>query len=465
MLAEGTYVGRDFRIVRLIDEGGMGAVYEAQQISTGQRRALKVMHDALLRDPKSRERFDREVRATSQIESDHVVQIISAGVDDVTSMPFLVMEYLVGETLALRLARLGRLARSEVATVFEQLCHALEAAHRQGIVHRDLKPQNIFLAAAKRSKLPFTVKLLDFGIAKWLQEQHTSARNSQLIGTPEWMAPEQANPGQKIRPATDVWALGLLAFWMLIGKSYWRTAEHADASIHAWLREVIMDPLPAASYRAHELAFDGAIPEGFDDWFSRCVTRDIEARFRDASEAIAVLQPILLLAPPATVQQGPLFQEQVGTAAHNSPLRTVAASQAELALAVGLPAEVPASTPVQRTNSPLAAITSCALLVIAVWATIVAAFLYVETLVISGPLLAAVGIMLGVTGRRDGSGRLVFLLCLSAPIACIFCFALVLSNNWSPAEARTPILGIGTAYGVFTTVFCWVYTRLRWRDI
>ena len=137
--------------------------------------------------------------------------------------------------------------------------HALGGAHAQGIVHRDLKPENLFLARSRRVGQGSLIKVLDFGIA--------------AVGSPFWMAPEQSRPGDALLPATDVWALGLIAFHLLIGRSYWRTARLEDASISAVLTEILMEPLESASARATWLGAGERVPAGFDAWFSRCVTR------------------------------------------------------------------------------------------------------------------------------------------------------------------------------------------------
>src|SRR3954468_3661349 len=141
--------GRDFKIVRPLAEGGMGAVYIADQLSTGKQRALKVMAPELAMDAGTRERFVLEARAGSKIESDHVVEVVTAGVDEETGAPFLVMELLRGEELADAAARLGPLPLGDVAEVLSQIGHALEMARLQGIVHRDLKLENIFLASSR----------------------------------------------------------------------------------------------------------------------------------------------------------------------------------------------------------------------------------------------------------------------------------------------------------------------------
>jgi serine/threonine protein kinase/alpha-tubulin suppressor-like RCC1 family protein len=298
-LAPGTVVATDYRVEEQIARGGMGTLYRVTQLSTGADRVLKVMHARLLRDPRGRERFLQEARASARIDSDHVVQVLAAGFDD-EGVPWIVMEHLRGEDLSHTLKRRGSLPPAEVLEVFRQLGHALAAAHRAGLVHRDLKPDNVFLCVPRREGVPFTVKLLDFGIAKALDEsseQGAPMRQTSAVGTPLWMAPEQAQRGE-VTPAADVWSMGLLAFKLLTGRSYWRAGNIPDAPVERVLRELFGEPIDPASDRARELG--AALPPGFDAWFARCVARDPQQRYRDAAEALAGLTPVLL-GPQSTV--------------------------------------------------------------------------------------------------------------------------------------------------------------------
>jgi formylglycine-generating enzyme required for sulfatase activity/tRNA A-37 threonylcarbamoyl transferase component Bud32 len=276
VLEPGTVFGRDFKVLRALKSGGMGAVYVVEQLSTGKQRALKVMNPDLAQDPATRERFVLEARAASQIDSDHVVEVVTAGVDEDTGAPYLVMELLRGEELHDALDRLGPLPLGDVTEVLSQVGHALERAHAMGIVHRDLKPQNVFLAAARRKDAAFTAKILDFGIAKLVADSQKTS--TQPLGSPLFMSPEQTDAKGRISPASDVWALGLIAFKLLTGSDFWRETQ----SLPVLLREIVVEPIPFASERARELDMADALPVGFDAWFARCVNRDIDARFPEA---------------------------------------------------------------------------------------------------------------------------------------------------------------------------------------
>ena len=290
-LARGSLFAGDFRVIRSIGHGGLGTVYEAEQLSAHRVRALKVLHPQFVEDEGIRARFEQEARVAAHIPSPHVVQVIASGVDEASGAPWMAMELLRGEDLEAAMNHRGRFPPEEVLEIFRQLCHAVGQAHGLGIVHRDLKPENVFMARAPSADEAPTVKVLDFGIAKWVDDNRTSQENSQLIGTPLWMAPEQAQRSASIRPATDVWALGLLAFRLLTGRAYWKSAG-PPPSVAALLSELLNEPLETASHRASMYGCAGLLPPGFDGWFGRCVVRDSTRRFSDANKAFAALDQL-----------------------------------------------------------------------------------------------------------------------------------------------------------------------------
>ena len=301
LLTQGAVFAGDYEIVRLLAEGGMGAVYVARQLSTGKERALKIMQPQLLSDDRTRDRFTREARAASQVNSEHVIEVVAAGIDAQSGTPWLAMELLQGEDLDSFTERVGPLAPAQVLEIFRQLCHGLAAAHATGLVHRDLKPENVFLATARRVGVPFTVKILDFGIAKIVHE--TKRDVTDAVGTPTWMAPEQTEAGKAITPASDVWALGLIAFRLLTGFPYWHSANAEDVSAMAILREVVFDPMEPASERAKKLGSPVTLSPEFDEWFKTCVDREPSNRFQHASAALTGLERVFAVALPATGEQ------------------------------------------------------------------------------------------------------------------------------------------------------------------
>ncbi|MBW2528733.1 MAG: serine/threonine protein kinase, partial [Deltaproteobacteria bacterium] len=297
-LTPGAVLGGDFRLLEPLGRGGMGVVYRAEQRSTGKQRAVKVMHTLPVEGDKQRQRFEQEARVGARIRSDHVVEVIGAGVDEDAGVPWLAMELLEGEDLGELVDRRGAIGGKQVAEIFQQLCHALGAAHEAGIVHRDVKPQNVFLAQAHSPQAPTSVKVLDFGIAKVAATGKTTS--TALVGSPAWMAPEQTDPRARVTAAADVWALGLLAFWLLTGRAYWLCAEDEAASMHALMREVLFEPIVPASQRAAELGCAEALPGGFDEWFARCMAREPADRFPDARRAGTALEQVLTgSTPPA----------------------------------------------------------------------------------------------------------------------------------------------------------------------
>jgi serine/threonine protein kinase/formylglycine-generating enzyme required for sulfatase activity len=289
-LSPGALFAGDFEIVRKLGAGGMGAVYVVEQRSTGRRRALKLMLPGTVERAELRAKFELEARVGARIKSEHVVEVVSAGVDDKSGAPWLAMELLDGDDLSAAIARSGPMSPAETLDVMEQVCHALAAAHDVGVVHRDLKPENVFMATSRRTTSATTVKVLDFGIAKVVEEAR--ATNTGALGTPFWMSPEQTERNAKIGPTADVWAIGLLAYFLLVGKPFWLSAEGERQSVHAFLRELLFDDIPLASARAAEQGA-AALPAGFDGWFASCLERSPDTRLADARAAFDALAPVL----------------------------------------------------------------------------------------------------------------------------------------------------------------------------
>lgn len=291
----GAIVGGDFRVLHRLGQGGMGSVWAVEQISVGRKRALKVMRGEIAHDPKLRERFVQEAKIGATIESDHVVEVVAAGIDEARDLPWIAMELLDGRDLAAVITQRGALPLPEVAELARQLGHALAAAHAVGVVHRDLKPENVFLARSRRSdNAPFEVKVLDFGIAKIATEARTPITESAIIGTPLYMAPDQMDKSTPPTPAIDVWALGLIVYRAITGRYFWRSARDGSLSVATLMREILFDDVPRASVRAAEDGVADRLPSsGFDEWLARCLERDPDARFRDAGEACAELAVVL----------------------------------------------------------------------------------------------------------------------------------------------------------------------------
>ena len=310
-LAEGTLFAGRYRIVRRMAAGGMGAVYEAVHVETDRRRALKVMHAHLFQSEEMRERFKREARIAAHVESEFIVDVSDAGVDEATQMPFLVMELLRGEELSRRLKRLKRFPPGEVVTYLQQTALALDRTHASSIVHRDLKPDNLFLT--QREDGSPRIKILDFGIAKLVREG--TSGSTQSMGTPLYMAPEQYRAGSKLTAAADIYALGMMAYTLLVGEAYWKRDLRGAGDVIAFALLAIQGPQEPASQRA---ASSGVtLPAAFDAWFARAAAVDPARRFARASEAVQALAEAL--GPGVAPAPGPASEATGAHAAMTNP--------------------------------------------------------------------------------------------------------------------------------------------------
>jgi serine/threonine-protein kinase len=276
-LGPGVVLDGRWRIETLLGTGGMGSVYRAEHIHVGRKAAVKVLHADLCRSPPERERFRREARVASRLRSPHVVEVLDFG-EDAAGRPYLVMELLEGEPLRAVLDREHRLAPQRVVRLLRQLLDGLGAAHAEGIVHRDLKPENLWLSGAGADEL---LRVLDFGIAKWSDARGDATRTQAglVVGTPEYLSPEQAVGGEVDRRA-DLYAAGVLAFVMLTGRHPFDTSDlRALVAAHAFER------VPSLSSVAPELA---AWPR-LVDFVARATEKDRGRRAGSAAELRALL--------------------------------------------------------------------------------------------------------------------------------------------------------------------------------
>jgi urea transport system substrate-binding protein len=207
-----------YRILTLQGEGGMGAVFLAEDPQLQRRVALKVVKPALARKAENRERFLREARAAAGIRSDHVVTIHQVGEDAGT--PFLAMELLPGASLDTRLHEGERLTLAESVRLGREVAEGLAAAHAQGVVHRDIKPGNLWLETlvGEPGDGPerWRVKILDFGLARAAGDNGRLTSTGAVVGTPAYMAPEQA-AGAEVTPSTDLFSLGCVLYELTTG--------------------------------------------------------------------------------------------------------------------------------------------------------------------------------------------------------------------------------------------------------
>lgn len=220
-LAPGTVLQGTYRIVRRIGEGGMGQVYEASHARLSGRYAVKLLLREVAASPEAYARFRREAEITSSLRHPNIVQVIDFN-ETPDGTPYLVMEFLEGHDLAARLREAGTISVRQVAGIVEQVAAALSAAHKRGITHRDLKPQNIVILPVE-GKTEEAVKVLDFGVSKVRAASQNLTRSQSLLGTPQYMAPEQAlGESELVDARSDVFALAAITFEMLTGRPPFR---------------------------------------------------------------------------------------------------------------------------------------------------------------------------------------------------------------------------------------------------
>jgi eukaryotic-like serine/threonine-protein kinase len=303
-LEAGAVVHGRYEVMRRLKAGGMGAVYEVLDRETHRRRALKTLLPSFVADRDLRERFQLEVRVAAAIESEHVVEVFDAGVDDVTGLPFLVMELLKGETLADALATKGRFDPSEITAILFQAGLALDRTHAAGIVHRDLKPENLFLT--RRDDGSLRLKVLDFGIAK-IAQQTTQPNTTRNLGTPLYMSPEQIRGDGAIAPAADLYSLGQIVYFLLVGAPYWLEASQSSGGVYSLLLKVTAGVVEAPSARARRAGV--TLPPAFDAWFARATARRASERFESASVLVEALGQVFGVQVPRSTTVSPRAAE------------------------------------------------------------------------------------------------------------------------------------------------------------
>jgi tetratricopeptide (TPR) repeat protein/tRNA A-37 threonylcarbamoyl transferase component Bud32 len=263
-----------FHIVKLMAEGGMGAVYEAVDDQLGRSVALKVMRPQVAGHEKARARFLREARAAAALDHDHIVRIYEVGEDQ--GIPYLAMQLLHGQTLNQRLHQGSPLANAEVLRIGREIAEGLAVAHACGLVHRDIKPANVWLEEGSGR-----VKILDFGLARAANETARLTQDGSLLGTPAFMSPEQAQAGSagELDHRSDLFSLGSVLYRMVTGRLPF-PAEGTAALLLALVRD---NPIPPRQLNPR-------IPPALDELILRLLAKDPAARPQSAQAVVETIQ-------------------------------------------------------------------------------------------------------------------------------------------------------------------------------
>ena len=294
-LASGAVLGHRFRILRLLGSGGMGEVYEAEDLELGQKVALKTLHTTFADDDSAAQRFQREIITARRVTHEGVCRTFdffrhSEG-DTESSTTFLTMELLPGETLADHLASQGPFEPEQALPLVRQMIQALGAAHRAGVIHRDFKSSNVMLVPAGEE---LRAVITDFGLARGTRPEDREAsmtRTHQLVGSPAYIAPEQVE-GLEVTPRTDIYSFGVVLYEMFTGH---RPFE--DENVMAMMvRRATEDPPPPSHHRPE-------LSPRWDTLVMRCLARNPQERFASAEELLEALEAPL----PPTSKRWPSF--------------------------------------------------------------------------------------------------------------------------------------------------------------
>src|SRR5271169_2026785 len=269
VLTSGQLLAQRYEVLSLLGEGGMGAVYKAKDVELSRTVALKVIRPDLARNRAILDRFKQELILATQVTHRNVVRIYDLG--EAEGIKFITMEYVEGEDLAAVLHQRTKLPPQEAVGIIDQVCRALEAAHRVGVIHRDLKPQNIMCEKSGR------ILVMDFGLAKTLEGERMTQTGA-MVGTMEYMSPEQALAGN-LDQRSDIFSLGLIFYELLTGQTPFR----ADSALASLIKRTQERAVPVSHH-------DSSISGPLDRIVNRCLERDVNMRYQTAAELRADLQ-------------------------------------------------------------------------------------------------------------------------------------------------------------------------------
>ena len=309
-LEPGMLLAHRYQIVQMLGQGGMGAVYKATDVELNRTVALKVIRPDLARDKAIVDRFKQELLLAHQVTHHNVIRIYDIGEAD--GIKFITMEFVEGDNLLSLLHEKKTFSPSEAVEIMQQVCRALEAAHRVGVIHRDLKPQNIM-----RDKMGRIV-VMDFGLARTL-EGDGMTQSGALVGTMEYMSPEQAL-GKHLDQRSDIFALGLIFYEMLTGQMPFK----ADSTIASLIRRTQERVAPVSDH-------DNSIPRSVSDIVSKCLEREIDLRYKTAAELLADLNSWQGNRAGATLG----FEPKIGPWGRTLPWPSITAGVIVIVLAIG----------------------------------------------------------------------------------------------------------------------------------
>lgn len=269
----GDTIDDKYRIVKLLGEGGMGAVYEGENVRIHRRVAIKILHSNVASSEDAVQRFEREAQAAGRIGSEHIVEVLDLG-DLPGGDRYMVMEYLDGQSLADRIATTGRMSPQATARIIIDMLDGLKAAHDAGIIHRDLKPDNVFLLTNKNGKKDF-VKLVDFGISKFssLGGEFSMTRTGAVMGTPYYLSPEQAKGARELDARADLYAVGVILYEAVAAR-----VPFDGETFNELLFKIVLEPVPPLSTHVPD------IDEHFAAIVEKSMARDPAVRFQTAAE-------------------------------------------------------------------------------------------------------------------------------------------------------------------------------------
>lgn len=269
MQEEGTVVGGRYRLIRQVGEGGMATIWKAEHLTLHSPVAVKFLHTGGRHSNETTQRFMREARAAAHVRHRNVIEITDFGLTD-DNLPYMVMEYLHGRSLADLMEDNPTLEPEEAVRIVSLTLRGLAAAHDAGIVHRDLKPENIFLVEDADGVFP---KLLDFGVARRLGLASDITQEGALIGTPDYMSPEQARGDRDIDRRTDIYSMGVILYETITGRLPFEAERLGDI-----IRKITTETPPTV----HQLRPD--LPEALSDVVAKAMSRDREERYPDARQ-------------------------------------------------------------------------------------------------------------------------------------------------------------------------------------